>query len=97
MEIKIVNRPMQDKYTKPEDVQYPNESWCVTEYMYREGAGGLKRWFNEIELMASKGAVVLYEIKTFVSQICDGFDKDGKIKYFDDITHNIRCQFKTEI
>jgi hypothetical protein len=49
MEIKIVKKPMQDENTLPEDIQYPNESWCVKTSFYMEGDGGMNLWFEEID------------------------------------------------
>jgi len=65
MIIKTVNRPLQDEDTKPEDIQYPNESWCVKTYTYAEFDGGMKQWFKHLNDIEAKGCeiVYLYDIK----------------------------------
>ena len=68
MEIKLVKRPLQDEHTKPEEVQFPNEKWCVKTSMYREGVGGMTLWFKEIERV-NPDVIYLYEIKSWKFQI----------------------------
>ena len=61
MEIKIVNRPLQNENTKPEDIQYPNENWWVKTKRYMN----MGQFNSDMEKYKSKGAktMYLYEIK----------------------------------
>jgi hypothetical protein len=90
MEIKLVKRPLQDENTKPEEVQYPNEKWCVKTSMYREGDGGMKLWFKEIERV-NPDVIYLYEIKSWKDKIVNGSNKDD---WFEDILYSVRYDFK---
>ncbi len=90
MEIKLVKRPLQDEHTKPEEVQFPNEKWCVETSMYREGDGGMKLWFKEIERV-NPDVIYLYEIKSWKDKIVNGSNKDD---WFEDIFYSVRYDFK---
>jgi hypothetical protein len=68
MEIKLVKTPFQGENTEPKDVNYPNEKWCVNTSMYREGDGGMKLWFKEIERV-NPDVIYLYEIKSWKDKI----------------------------
>ena len=90
MELKIVNRPLQDSNTKPKNIQYPNENWCVKTYIYREGDGGMGLWYKELERI-NPSIVYLYEIKAWKDKIVNGINlKD----WFDDILYQVRFDYK---
>lgn len=93
MIIKPVNRPLQDENTKPEDVQYPNEKWCVDTHMFAEIDGGMKLWFKHLEMMEAKGAKVtyLYEIKAVQERIVNGPNEDD---WFETIIYFVRADYK---
>jgi len=91
MEIKIVNKPMQDEHTKPEDVQYPNEKWCVRDFIYREGDGGMNLWFKQLERV-NPDIVYLYEIKAWKDRIVNGLNEND---WFEDIIYQVRADFKS--
>ena len=90
MELKIVKRPLQDAYTKPEDVQYPGEKWCVKESMYREVDGGMSLWFKEIERV-DPDVVYLYEIKSWRDKIVNG---TNEADWIEDTIYSVRYEFK---
>lgn len=90
MEIKLVKRPLQDEYTKPEEIQFPNEKWCVKTSLYREGDGGMKLWFKEIERV-TPDVIYLYEIKSWKDKIVNDSNKDD---WFEDIIYRVRYDFK---
>lgn len=93
MEIKIVKRPLQDQYTKPEEIQYPNEHWCVETQMFREGDGGIKCWFDYLKKMEEKGCTVvyLYDIKATKEKIVNGSNEND---WFEDIFYFVRADYK---
>lgn len=93
MEIKTVKRPLQDKYTKPEDIEYQEESWCVQTSMYREGDGGMKCWFEHLNELEKKGCnlVYLYSIIASNQKICNGPDEKDEIE---DIIYTVRADYK---
>ena len=90
LNLKMVKRPLQDENTKPEEVQYPNEKWCVKTSIYREGDGGMKLWFKEIERV-NPDVIYLYEIKSFKDKIVNGLNEDD---WFEDILYSVRYDFK---
>jgi len=90
MELKIVKRPLQDAYTKPEDVQYPGEKWCVKTSIYREGDGGMSLLFKEIERV-NPDIVYLYEIKSWRDKIVNGTNKDD---WFEDTIYSVSYEYK---
>ena len=92
MELKIVKRPSQDKYTKPEDVQYSGEKWCVKTSMYREADGGMSLWFKEIERV-NPNIVYLYDIKSWRDKIVNGTN-DGY--WIEDTIYSVRYEFKKQ-
>jgi hypothetical protein len=92
MELKIVKRPLQDAYTKPEDVQYPGEKWCVKTSMYREGDGGMGLWFKEIARV-NPDVIYLYEIKSWRDKIVNGTDKAD---WIEDTIYSVRYEFKKD-
>lgn len=94
MIIKPVNRPVQDEFTKSEDVQYPNERWCVNTHMFAEIDGGMELWFKHLETMEAKGANVtyLYEIKAVNERIVNGENEDD---WFETIIYFIRADYKS--
>ena len=92
MELKIVKRPLQNEYTKPEDVQYPDESWCVKTSMYRESDGGMSLWFKQIERV-NPDVVYLYEIKSWVDKIVNG---TNEANWIEDTIYSVRYEFKKD-
>jgi len=90
MELKIVKRPLQDAYTKPEDVQYPGEKWCVKESMYREADGGMNLWFKEIERV-NPDVVYLYQIKSWIGKIAN---ENNQNDWIEDNIYSVRYEFK---
>jgi len=92
MELKIVKRPLQDFNTKPENIQYPDESWCVKTSMYREGDGGMNLWFKEIERV-NPDIVYLYEIKSWVDKIVNGTNQED---WIEDTLYSVRYEFKKQ-
>lgn len=91
MEIKIVKRPLQDAYTKPEELQYSSdERWCVKQYMYREGDGGMNLWFKELERVRPD-VIYLYEIKSWKDKLVVGSNKD---EWVEDIFYSVRCDLR---
>ena len=93
MELKLVKRPMQGSTTRPEDIQYPGETWCVDTYMFAEIDGGMELWFKHLEMMEAKGANVtyLYEIKAVNERIVNGENEDD---WFETIIYYVRADFK---
>ena len=93
MELRIVDKPLQDEFTKSEDrnSKYPNDKWCVKESMYREGDGGINQWFKEIERV-NPDIVYLYEIKSWKDKIVVGLNEED---WIDDIIYSVRYEFKT--
>jgi len=105
MEIKIVKKPLQDEYTKPEELEHVEidseqkqiiPKWCVKTYRYSEKFGGLNKWFEEIEQMEKKGANVmyLYNIESMIQGIVMGVDVEGKPMVEDAICYYIRADYK---
>lgn len=90
MKIKIVNHPLQDENTKPENIQYPNEKWCVKTYIYREGDGGMNLWFQELNRI-KPDIIYLYEIKAFKEKIVNGYNEDN---WIEDTIYSIRADLK---
>jgi hypothetical protein len=90
MELKIVKRPLQNEYTKPEDVQYPGEKWCVKTSHYREGDGGMSLWFEAIERV-NPDVVYLYEIRSWRDKIVDGTNESD---WIEDTIYSVRYEFK---
>ena len=102
MEIKIVKRPLQDSNTKLEDLEYVEfitennqlikivPSWCVRNFMYREGDGGMNLWFKELERV-KPDVIYLYEIKAWKDKIVNGSNKED---WFEDILYSVRADFK---
>jgi hypothetical protein len=90
MELKIVKRPLQDNNTKPEDIQYPNEKWCVKTVIYREGDGGINLFFKEIERI-KPDVLYLYEIYSWKDKIVNGLNEDD---WFEDILYSVRYDYK---
>lgn len=90
MELKIVKRPLQDAYTKPENIQYPGEKWCVKTSMYREADGGMSLWFKEIERV-NPDVVYLYEIRSWLGKIANGNSQED---WIEDTLYSIRYEFK---
>jgi len=70
MEIKIVNKPLQNENTKPEDVQYVGETWCVNQSSYID----MKQFTKAINYYESKGAktMYLYQIEHNIQDIVIG-------------------------
>lgn len=92
MELKIVNRPLQGENTKPEDIQYPNESWCVKTLIYRDGDGGMNLWFKELERIKPHVDIIyLYEIKSWKDKIVNGLNEDD---WFYDTLYSIRYDYR---
>jgi hypothetical protein len=58
--------------------------------MYREGDGGMKLWFEEIERV-KPDIIYLYEIKSWKDKIVNGSNKDD---WFEDILYSVRYDFK---
>jgi len=76
MDIKIVNKPIQNENTKPEDIQYVGESWTVTTRRYMN----MGQFLSDVEKYKSHGAktMYLYEIKHTEETIVENLEK-GKI------------------
>lgn len=101
MEIKIVNMPLQNTYSKSSDLQYvefvteenslkrivPN--WCVKNFLCRESNGGMNLWFKELERVKPK-IVYLYEIRAWKDKVYDHENPEG----VDDIIYCVRADFK---
>ena len=68
LNIKTVKLPLQDENTKPEDIQYSNETWCVRTEIYREGDGGIKLWFDEIKRI-KPDIIYFYKIESWKDKI----------------------------
>lgn len=97
MELKVVQRPIQNqKVTPPNEFEYDGESWCVTDNRYREKDGGLKLWYNWL-LDNNIDVVYLYEIKALSQNICAGFDAHGDIQYETDIVYYVRADYKNKL
>ena len=92
MELKIVKRPLQDINTKPEDIQYPGEKWCVKTAIYREVDGGMNLWFKEIERV-NPDIVYLYEIKSWRDKIVNG---TNEADWIEDTIYSVRYEFKKD-
>ena len=90
MQLKIVNKPLQDEYTKAEDVQYSGEKWCVKTSFYREEDGGMNLWFKEIERV-NPDIVYLYEIKSWRDKIVNGTNEND---WIEDTIYSVRYEFK---
>ena len=90
MELKIVNRPLQDEYTTLDNVQYLAEKWCVKTAIYREVDGGMSLWFKEIERV-NPDIVYLYEIRSWLGKIANGNNQDDWIQ---DTLYSVRYEFK---
>jgi hypothetical protein len=90
MEIKIVKTPFQGENTEPKDINHPNDTWCVVPSFYRNGAGGLNLWFEEIERV-KPDIIYLYEIKSWNDKIVNGHNEED---WIDDIITSVRYQFK---
>ena len=90
MEIKKVKRVLQDENTKPEDIEYQGESWCVKTHMYREGDGGMNCWFEYLKELEDRGCnlVYLYSIKAVNGKIVSGDDT------INDILYTVRADYK---
>jgi hypothetical protein len=102
MEIKIVKKPLQNSNTKLEDLEHiefimennqlkeitPN--WCVRNFMYREGDGGMKLWFKELKRV-NPDIIYLYEIKAWKDKVVNGHNKEN---WIEDIIYSIRTDFK---
>lgn len=102
MEIKIVKRPLQNGSTKLDDLEYieyitennqlkkiiPN--WCVRNFMYREGDGGMNLWFKELGRV-KPDVVYLYEISAWKDIFVNGHNKDD---WFEDIIYRVRAAFE---
>jgi len=90
MEIRIVKTPAQSNDTEPKDFNYPNDTWCVDERIYRNGDGGLNLWFKEIERV-KPDIIYLYEISSWNDKIVNGNNEED---WIDDILTSVRYQFK---
>ena len=62
---------MQDFNTKPEDIQFPGETWCVNTYQYRELDGGYALW--EAELARVKPDILYLYSVIHKNLMIDGF------------------------
>lgn len=88
--IKFVKRPLQDEFTKLEDIQFPNEKWCVRTSIYRKGDGGIKLWFKEIEHI-KPDIVYFHKIDSWKDKIVNGLNEDD---WFEDTLYRIRYDLK---
>jgi hypothetical protein len=91
--IKPVNRPLQDKNTPLDEIQYPDETWCVQTHMYAEVDGGMKLWFEHLKSMEAKGCetVYLYDIKAQNEKIVNGTNKKD---WIETILYFVRADYK---
>jgi SpoVK/Ycf46/Vps4 family AAA+-type ATPase len=99
MELKIVHRPLQDKYTEKENLEYAyfvtedNQlkeiipHWRVKSYFYRERDGGIQLWLKEIERV-KPDIIYLYEIKSWNDK---GLSEEN---WFEDTIHCIKCDMR---
>ena len=88
--LKFVKRPLQDEFTKLDEIQYPNEKWCVKTSIYREGDGGIKLWFKEIERI-KPDIVYFHKIESWKDKIVNGLEEKN---WFEDTLYQIRYDFK---
>lgn len=93
MELKIVKFVLQNENTKPENRQYGDETWCVDNYMYREGDGGMSCWYKELD-KRNPSIVYLYDIRAVQDKIGAGVDENGNMIWIDDIIYHIRAYLK---
>ena len=90
MEIIKIDKPLQDKNTRPEDIQFIDGDrfipWCVKTEMVREKEGGWVKWVNDKENFCNENknlinGIFLYDIKALNQKII-GEEEEEDIVYY---------------
>lgn len=86
MEIIIVDRPIQDESTKPEEVQLINGvryDWCVETERFSDNDGGIMKWLNGFKSDVYDGYMILiYNIRSvYIENVTDENDIYNYIRY----------------